>query len=159
MGLFGDDKKDAGPAGGTDQLVQLRHKYDSAIKLMHEKGVQVQNVEMQGGKLLVRGQAPSAQVKNQVWDEVKRIDASFADLTLDLHSPAAAPTGAGQGGPAGVATAPVESYTVKSGDTLSKISQHVYGDANAYKRIFEANRDQLSDADKIRPGQVLRIPR
>ena len=49
-------------------------------------------------------------------------------------------------------------YTVKSGDTLSKISKEVYGDANAYNRIFEANRPMLSDPDKIYPGQVLYIP-
>lgn len=49
-------------------------------------------------------------------------------------------------------------YTVKSGDTLSKISKEVYGDANAYNRIFEANRPMLTDPDKIYPGQVLYIP-
>ena len=49
-------------------------------------------------------------------------------------------------------------YTVKKGDTLSKISKQFYGDANAYKKIFDANRDQLKDPDKIQPGQVLRIP-
>jgi nucleoid-associated protein YgaU len=47
---------------------------------------------------------------------------------------------------------------VKKGDTLSKISKQFYGDANAYKKIFDANRDQLKDPDKIQPGQVLRIP-
>jgi nucleoid-associated protein YgaU len=49
-------------------------------------------------------------------------------------------------------------YTVKSGDTLSKIAKEHYGDANAYRRIFDANRDQLSDPDLIKPGQVLKIP-
>ncbi|MDO5510317.1 MAG: peptidoglycan-binding protein LysM [Weeksellaceae bacterium] len=49
-------------------------------------------------------------------------------------------------------------YTVKSGDSLSKIAREVYGDANAYNRIFEANRPMLSDPDKIYPGQVLYIP-
>lgn len=49
-------------------------------------------------------------------------------------------------------------YTVKEGDTLSKISQEVYGDANKYNTIFEANQPMLSSADKIYPGQVLRIP-
>jgi len=50
-------------------------------------------------------------------------------------------------------------YTVKSGDTLSKIAQHFYGDANRYSAIFEANKPMLSDPDKIYPGQTLRIPR
>jgi nucleoid-associated protein YgaU len=49
-------------------------------------------------------------------------------------------------------------YTVKSGDSLSKISKEYYGDANQYNKIFEANRPLLKDADDIFPGQVLRIP-
>lgn len=49
-------------------------------------------------------------------------------------------------------------YTVKSGDSLSKIAKEVYGDVNAYNRIFDANRPMLSDPDKIYPGQVLYIP-
>ena len=49
-------------------------------------------------------------------------------------------------------------YTVKSGDSLSKISKEFYGDANQYNKIFEANRPLLKDADDIFPGQVLRIP-
>jgi nucleoid-associated protein YgaU len=48
---------------------------------------------------------------------------------------------------------------VQKGDTLSKISKQYYGDPNQYNRIFEANRDQLKDPDKIFPGQVLKIPR
>jgi nucleoid-associated protein YgaU len=50
-------------------------------------------------------------------------------------------------------------YTVKSGDTLSKIAKMHYGDGNRYSAIFEANKPMLSDPDKIYPGQVLRIPR
>lgn len=49
-------------------------------------------------------------------------------------------------------------YTVKSGDSLSKISKEVYGDANQYPKIFEANKPMLKDPDKIYPGQVLYIP-
>ncbi|QCR38206.1 peptidoglycan-binding protein LysM [Nissabacter sp. SGAir0207] len=49
-------------------------------------------------------------------------------------------------------------YNVVSGDTLSKISQKMYGDANQYNKIFEANRPMLSSPDKIYPGQKLRIP-
>lgn len=50
-------------------------------------------------------------------------------------------------------------YTVKSGDSLSKIAQSVYGSANDYMKIFEANKPMLSSPDKIYPGQVLRIPK
>jgi nucleoid-associated protein YgaU len=49
-------------------------------------------------------------------------------------------------------------YEVKSGDSLSKISKEVYGDANKYSAIFEANRPMLTDPNKIYPGQKLRIP-
>lgn len=49
-------------------------------------------------------------------------------------------------------------YTVKSGDTLSKIAKEMYGNANEYNKIFEANKPLLSDPNKIYPGQVLRIP-
>ncbi len=54
---------------------------------------------------------------------------------------------------------PESSYhQVKSGDTLSKIAKDAYGDANAYMKIFEANKPMLSSPDKIYPGQMLRIP-
>ena len=49
-------------------------------------------------------------------------------------------------------------YTVLKGDTLSRIAKHFYGKASNWKPIFEANRDQLKDPDKIFPGQVLKIP-
>ena len=49
-------------------------------------------------------------------------------------------------------------YTVVAGDSLSKISKKLYGDANQWKRIFEANRDQIKNPDLIHPGQQLKIP-
>jgi nucleoid-associated protein YgaU len=51
-----------------------------------------------------------------------------------------------------------QTYTVKSGDTLSGIAKEVYGNAGKYQQIFEANRPMLKDPDHIYPGQVLRIP-
>ena len=59
------------------------------------------------------------------------------------------------GGGGGAAT---QSYTVQSGDTLSAIAKQFYGHANKYNVIFEANRDILDDPDKIKPGQILKIP-
>jgi nucleoid-associated protein YgaU len=56
------------------------------------------------------------------------------------------------------ATGAAGSYTVRSGDTLSAIAQREYGDAAQWKRIFEANRDQLDNPDLIHPGQELKIP-
>jgi len=55
-------------------------------------------------------------------------------------------------------TASERTYEVKAGDTLSKIAKQEYGDANQWKRIFEANKGILKDPDKIYPGQTLRIP-
>ncbi len=49
-------------------------------------------------------------------------------------------------------------HTVVSGDNLSKIARHFYGDANKYPVIFEANKPMLTHPDKIYPGQMLRIP-
>jgi nucleoid-associated protein YgaU len=143
-------------AATTDQLAVLRHKYDPVVRLMHARGVAIRTIEMQGTKLLLRAEAPSAEVKNAVWDEIKKVDPTYADLAADISVGAGA--AAGQGGPAGGVSAPAGSYTVQKGDTLSKISKQFYGDANAYKKIFDANRDQLKDPDKIQPGQVLRIP-
>lgn len=49
-------------------------------------------------------------------------------------------------------------YAVQAGDNLSRIAKHFYGDANAWKTIFDANRDQLTDPDRIKAGQMLKIP-
>lgn len=51
-----------------------------------------------------------------------------------------------------------ETYTVEKGDTLSKIAKQHLGDSNAWQKIFDANRDQLDDPDRIQPGQVLKLP-
>lgn len=64
-----------------------------------------------------------------------------------------------QGGVASTAPdAAAQTYTVASGDSLSKIARHVYGNANEWHRIFDANRDQLDNPDHIAPGQTLKIP-
>lgn len=76
----------------------------------------------------------------------------FGNVRGGVRSTEAPAGGEGGGGSLGLQT-----YTVASGDTLSHIAQHFYGKAN-WQRIFDANRDQLDDPDKIRPGQVLSIP-
>ncbi|HEY4583022.1 MAG TPA: LysM peptidoglycan-binding domain-containing protein [Lysobacter sp.] len=58
----------------------------------------------------------------------------------------------------GGAAAGAQQYTVQKGDTLSHIAQHVYGKASRWRAIYDANRDQIDDPDRIRPGQVLVIP-
>lgn len=54
--------------------------------------------------------------------------------------------------------APAQTYTVNKGDTLSKIAKEFYGSANRWHEIYDANRDQISNPDLIKPGQVLKIP-
>ena len=56
-------------------------------------------------------------------------------------------------------TAEVDFYVIEKGDTLSAIAKRFYGDANAYPRIFEANREVIKDANLIYPGQKIRIPK
>lgn len=125
----------------------------------------MQNLNMQGDKLFIRGEAPSQDAKNKVWDQIKLVDPSYSDLTADITVSAGASSqpqaqgmrtqtaGAGVGG--GEST---RKYTVQAGDTLSKISKQFYGDPNQYNKIFQANRDKLNDPNKIQQGQELVIP-
>lgn len=61
--------------------------------------------------------------------------------------------------PQSAASSAQEVYTVVSGDSLSKIAKHFYGDASKWKGIWEANKSQIKNPDLIQPGQVLAIPR
>ena len=61
--------------------------------------------------------------------------------------------------PVGAPSAPIRrTYTVVKGDSLSRIAQREYGAADKWRRIYDANRDQIKDPDLIHPGQVLTIP-
>jgi nucleoid-associated protein YgaU len=62
-------------------------------------------------------------------------------------------------GPIGTTGNTTDTYVVVSGDSLSKIAKRQYGDMNQWRRIYEANRDQIKDPDLIHPGQKLKIPR
>lgn len=75
--------------------------------------------------------------------------ADFSDVQSGSSTTAPATPAAG---------AAAETYTVKSGDSLSKIAKHHYGDGSKWRAIFEANRDQIDDPDLIHPGQVLKLP-
>jgi nucleoid-associated protein YgaU len=145
--------------GQNDQrFEQLKQKYQSVINTMNAQQVRLQNENMQGDKLLLRGEAPSEEAKNKVWDQIKLVDPSYSDLIADITvNQSAAPrtqtAGAGVGGGENV-----RHYTVQAGDSLSKISKQLYGNANQFTKIFNANRDKLSDPNKIQPGQQLVIP-
>jgi len=138
----------------ADKFEQLKAKYQSVLNFIQEQNVQLQNLNMEGDKLFIRASVPSQDVKNQVWDQIKLVDPNFSDLTADIQAPTAAAAAAAGGG----GTAAARTYTVQAGDNLSKISKHFYGDPNQYMKIVNANKDQLPDPDKIKPGMELNIP-
>ena len=140
----------------ADQLQQLKDKYATALRVLEQAGIRLHNLHVQDNKLFVRGEAPSQDAKNKFWNQVKLIDSSYADLTADITVSATAKP-ASQSEVAKEAPK-TTTYTVQKGDTLSKISQQFYGDSGQYMKIFSANRDQISDPDKIQIGQVLKIP-
>ncbi len=131
----------------------LREKYNHAIQT-------AKNFRMQGGaeerdgKLHFKGTVATQDEANKIWDAIKTVPTWSQEIVADIQATrAAAPPQAAPQAPAKETT-----YTVKAGDTLSKIAKEHLGNANAYMEIFNANRDQLSDPDKIKPGQVLKLP-
>jgi nucleoid-associated protein YgaU len=134
--------------------MDLRAKYDQAIRVaksLHMEG----SAQQEGDRLNFRGTVGSEDEKNQIWNAIKTVPDWQKDINADIRVvPRAQPVGT-----SGAATATAaKTYTVKAGDTLSKIAKEHLGDANAYMNIFNANKDQLSDPDTIKPGQVLKLP-
>ena len=140
----------------ADRFEQLKMKYQSVLNFIQSQGVQLQNVNMEGDKLLIRASAPSADLKNRVWDQIKLVDPSASDLIADIQAPPAAAVAAASAG--GASSSAARTYTVQAGDSLSKISKQFYGDANKYMKIFEANKDKLTDPNKVNVGTELLIP-
>lgn len=165
----------------------LKSKYQSVIREAQAEGVQISSVAWRGGKLVIRGTAPSAEAAGRVWDQIKRVNPSMDDIVADfkVDSSLAPPTSsraetegynteAGSTGPTipegessrAKRTAPPESttesgshtYIVKGGDTLSSISKQFYGNSQEYVRIFNANKDQLKSPNTLEVGQSLKIP-
>jgi len=123
--------------------MNLRDKYSHAIqtaKGFHMEG----SAEERDGKLYFKGMVKNQDEVNKIWDAIKTVPDWRNDIVGEIKIDPNAPK--------------VETYTVKAGDTLSKIAKERLGDANAYMKIFNANKDQLTDPDKIKPGQVLKIP-
>lgn len=137
-----------------DRLEQLKLKYQSVLNFMQSQNVQIQNLNLQDNKLFIRGTTSSQDVKNRVWDQIKLVDPNYSDLIADIQAPAAAAAAAAASGSA----TRVRTYTVQTGDSLSEISKQFYGNADQYMKIFEANKDKLSDPDKIKAGMQLLIP-
>ncbi|HWB86109.1 MAG TPA: LysM peptidoglycan-binding domain-containing protein [Bryobacteraceae bacterium] len=129
-------------------LEQLKKKYASVLQLIQQRNVRLDHLHIQDNKLFMQGAAPNEQIKNEVWNAIKAVDPGYSDLTCNLSIDSSLPAPAPQ----------AQKYTVRPGDSLSKIARQFYGDANQYMRIFNANKDKLKDPDKIQAGQELLIP-
>jgi nucleoid-associated protein YgaU len=129
--------------------MDLRAKYDQAIQTAKRLGFQGAATQ-EGDKLNFKGTVGSKDEENQIWNAIKTVPDWKSDINANITvNPAQAHAAVGTSG---------KTYTVKAGDTLSKIAKEHLGDANAYMKIYNANTDQLSDPDKIKPGQVLKLP-
>jgi nucleoid-associated protein YgaU len=134
-----------------DRFEQLKQKYASVFAIVQQQGVRLAQLHVQDNKLFMRGAAPSEAIKNAVWNQIKAINPAYDDVTVDITVDSSLPQPS-------TASVLKRTYRVKPGDSLSKIAKDVYGNANDYMRIFDANRDKLSDPNKIEAGQELVIP-
>ncbi len=126
----------------------LMEKYQSLIDMANQLGISGLNVVESDNVLKIDGVAGSAEAKQQLWDEYGRLDPDYrsGDVVMNISAPEGDASSDGGSG---------SSYTVQSGDSLSKIGSK-YG--VSWQKIFDANRDKLDDPDKIQPGQELTIP-
>lgn len=144
MGLF-SFVKDAGEklwdkvTGGEDQSKTLQEH----IRKLGLPGSDSVDVKVADGKATVSGDAVSQELKEKILIAAGNV-AGITQVEDNVKVAQSEPE--------------ARFYQVKSGDTLSKISKEMYGDANQYNKIFEANKPMLSHPDKIYPGQTLRIP-
>ena len=128
-----------------------------AYALQRAKGKFHGNADERDGKLHFKGTVATEAEKNEIWTAIKTIPTWQNDIVADIQV---------SGGPAPGsdtsrgATAPSagKTYTVKAGDTLGGIAKEHLGSAGAYMKIFELNKEQLTDPDKIKPGQFLHLP-
>ncbi len=143
MGLI-DFVKDAGAKlfGGTKSSEDMAQ---ALVKAVTDTGlpVKLQRIAFKDGTATIEGSTPSQAIAEKVVLTVGNVEGvAKVDNRLTVEKPEPVAT----------------MYTVKSGDSLSKIAKAHYGDANKYMVIFEANKPMLTDPNKIYPGQVLRIP-
>lgn len=123
--------------------MSLQDSYKDVLDVARTVGAQVESRE-ENGKLIIKGKVGYAFDRDRIWDQIKAKHSNWQNevmVMLDVtHSD-----------PYGV-------YTVKSGDTLSKLAKDIYGDMKLYPKIFELNKDQLKNPDTIKVGQVLKLP-
>jgi nucleoid-associated protein YgaU len=155
MGLFDF----AGNAGTKlKKTIGLGHEDANAQELaqsLRDHGVTIEKgrIQVKGDTVSISGQASSqAEREKAVLILGNTEGVAHVDDQMTVVVVAAAVSQAANPEPATF-------YTVKSGDTLSKIAKQVYDDPNRYSELFEANKPMLKDPDKIYPGQVLRVPK
>jgi len=154
--MFGRGASEAEQQQGAQQRFnELKQRYQTVLTTADNEQIQFLNLHVQDNKLFIRGIAPSDEAKNKFWDQIKLVNPNADDITADITVDTSRAVGAAAGGGQGSAG---QTYEVKGGDNLSKISKQFYGDPNEYMRIFYANRDKLKDPDKIQVGQQLVIP-
>jgi nucleoid-associated protein YgaU len=129
-------------------MSELHGRYKYAVDTAKSFGFNG-SIDEHDNKLWFKGTVSTQEQANKIWDAIKTIPTWTQDIVADIKASPSANAAPG---------AATTTYTVKSGDTLSKIAKELLGNANAYMDIFNANRDQLSDPDKIRPGQILKVP-
>jgi nucleoid-associated protein YgaU len=134
-----------------DRLEELKQKYAGALGVVQQQGVRLAHLHVQDNKLFIEGAAPSEAIKNALWNQIKAINPNYDDIIANISVDASLPQPVR-------ARQSQQTYTVKAGDSLSRIAKQFYGNANEYMRIFDANKDKLNDPDKIQIGQELVIP-
>lgn len=122
----------------------LADKYGDVLGLSQQLGVKDGNWKEENGKINLWGKTQYQLDANLLWDKIKEHPGWENEVVADIQA---------------TDTSIYGKYTVKSGDTLSAISKRFLGSANRYMDIFNANKDQLSDPDKIKVGQTLTIPK
>lgn len=132
-----------------ERFDELKLKYQAVLNLIRQKGVQLAHLHVQDDKLYMQGAAPSEDVRNEMWNQIKLIDQSYGDLMCDISvDPSLAPP-----------TAAERTYIVQAGDSLWKIAASHYGSGADYPRIIAANPGRLKDEKSvIHPGDVLVVP-
>lgn len=130
----------------------------TVAQALQRAGVSVFNLQVEdaGGVIALRGDVQTQADKDKAQQVVQGLGVAAANY-LTVQGVSGGVT-LGSGATAGAAAGAAKSYTVKSGDTLSKIAKQMYGDASAWKKIHEANRAKVPNPDLIHPGDVLTIP-